>query len=179
MAISDLSILVNAAEVMKNHFKAFQRIEEVLKAVQASETYLSELTQKQNTIASVNNKLLAERVDLQSKIDAFNVAMPKVEAETRSAQQKLDMDLANVNTAGAKRIANAEAEAEKIITAMKAKVDQEVRICQSRINDAQSEASEAETGSQNIIKDWESKIKVQEQRYQEVVDRLAAIKQSL
>lgn len=89
LATHDLNVLLNAAEEMRNHFRAFERIKEVMQVLINSNQIISELNEKAETIRTTIERLQAEKVKVQAELDAAIASVAQHQETEKRAKEKV------------------------------------------------------------------------------------------
>ena len=89
LATHDLNVLLNAAEEMRNHFRAFERIKEVMQVLINSNQIIGELNEKADTIRATIERLQAEKVKVQAELDAAIASVAQHQETEKRAREKV------------------------------------------------------------------------------------------
>ena len=99
LVVQDLSVLLNTAEDMRNHFRAFERIKEIMQVLINANKILTELNEKADAVRAAIKQLETEKAVVEEEL---RLALSQV--DQRREEEKTVRD----------RIAKAESRLEEI-----------------------------------------------------------------
>ena len=89
LTIHELNVLLKAAEEMRNHFRAFERIKEIMQVLINSNQMVTELNEKANTIRATIERLQAEKAKVQAEFDAATASVAQHQENEKRAREKV------------------------------------------------------------------------------------------
>ncbi len=89
LTIQDLNILLDATEQMRNHFRAFERIKDVMQALINANRMIAELNERASAIQTSVERLRAEKEKVQAELDAAVASVGQHQENERRAREKL------------------------------------------------------------------------------------------
>jgi peptidoglycan hydrolase CwlO-like protein len=89
LTIQDLNILLDAAEQMRNHFRAFERIKDVIQVLINANRMITELKERANAIQTTIERLRAEKEKIQAELDVAVASVAQHQESERRAREKL------------------------------------------------------------------------------------------
>ena len=89
LTIQDLNVLLDATEQMRNHFRAFERIKEIMQVLINSNRMIAELNERAAAIQTTIERLRAEKEKVQAEIDAAVATVAQHQETESKAREKL------------------------------------------------------------------------------------------
>jgi DNA repair exonuclease SbcCD ATPase subunit len=89
LTIQDLNILLDATEQMRNHFRAFERIKDVIQVLINANRMIAELNERARAVETTIERLRAEKEKIQAELDAAAASVAQHQESERRAREKL------------------------------------------------------------------------------------------
>ena len=89
LTIQDLNILLDATEQMRNHFRAFERIKDIIQVLINANRMIAELNERASEIQTTIERLRVEKEKIQAELDAAVASVAQQQESERRAREKL------------------------------------------------------------------------------------------
>jgi hypothetical protein len=89
LVVQDLNILINAAEEMRNHFRAFERIKEIIQVLINADKILKELNGKADSVRVAVRQLETEKKILEEELGVTSTLIDQQREEERMVRGRI------------------------------------------------------------------------------------------
>jgi hypothetical protein len=89
LVVQDLSVLLNTAEDMRNHFRAFERIKEIMQVLINANKILTELNEKADAVRAAIKQLETEKAVVEEELRLALVQVDQRRDEERAVRDRI------------------------------------------------------------------------------------------